>query len=114
TGTGIGGEDQLVPGRIPRYGFGASKDDLAALERLAERIEHLCRKLGCLIQEEHAPVRQGDDTGSGEGGAATNQSRNRGRVVRGLERRTADEPSVRGQGAGDRVDRRDLEGDLIG
>jgi hypothetical protein len=62
-----------------------------------------------LVEEEHAAVGEAERARPGQAGAAADERRRGGGVVRCLERRPADQAWHRRQGAGDRVHRGHLE-----
>src|SRR5205823_10349903 len=103
------GEDELESGGIAHDAAGAGDEDLAGLEGLTQRVEDADSELGRLVEEEHPVVGEGDHARSGERAAAADERGHARGVVRCLEWRSSKERCPRGQGAGDRVDRGDLE-----
>ena len=95
-----------APGRRPPSD--ARDADDAVLERLAERLERGPLELGELVQDEHSPVREAD-LSRPRPGAASDQRRDRGVVVRRAKRPGRDQRPVRTEHPGDRVDPRHLE-----
>ena len=61
--------------------IGARDRDLAGLERLAQRIEHLRLEFGKLVEEQHAVMGERDFAGLGAQ-AAADQRRHAGRMMR--------------------------------
>ena len=83
-------------------------DDLAFLQRLPQRVEHVAVELGQLIQEEGAPMREADLARRQARPAADERGVAR-RVVRGAERATPIEILTGGEQPGHAGDDRDLE-----
>jgi hypothetical protein len=77
--------DQLYARRIGDVGCGARHLHLAGFQRLSQRIEHAALEFGQFIEEQHAQMREGDFARPGLG-AAADQRRHRGAVVRAAER----------------------------
>ena len=88
----IHGRDELEPRRIDDPMVGARDGDLARLDRLAQAVESLRLELGQFVQEQNAVVGERNLAGP-RMGAAADERRHRGRMVRRPER-----PAV-GQGA---------------
>ena len=85
----VHGGDEQEAGRDRGGRRRAGDPDDALLERLAQRVEHVRRELGQLVEEEHAVVRRAD-LARPEGGRAAPDERHRRRaVVRRPERRRA-------------------------
>ena len=105
---GIHRGDQLEARREGDAVVGAGDHRLAALERLAERIEHLRRELGQLVEKQDAVVGERGLAGPGADAAADHR-RHRGGMVRRAERAgaTVRRPFV--ELAGDRGDHRHFE-----
>ena len=74
-----------------------------------ERVERDRRELAELVEEQHAAVREGDLAGAGAAGAAADERRCGGGVVRRAER-SGDGEAVGWAAAGDRRDAGDLDG----
>jgi hypothetical protein len=81
----IHGSDQHEARGIGHAVVGARDRDLAALERLAQRIERLRRKLRQFVEEEHAVMRE-RDLARPRAQPAADQRRHAGGMVRGAER----------------------------
>ena len=88
-------------------GGGAGDHHRSGFERLAERIEHAALKLREFVEEQDAEMGKADFAGP-SAGAAADQCRHRGAVMRAAERPGADEPSAL-QLAGHRRDHRDFQ-----
>jgi hypothetical protein len=104
--------DELEAGREPHRSGRARDADLAVLEWLAERLEHGPLEFGQLVEEEDAAVREAR-LARPEPRAAADDRRGRRAVVRGPERRVADQRVLRVDQSRDRVDPRHLERVLL-
>ena len=82
--------------------------DHAVLERLAKSLQHRPWKLGQLVQQEHATVRERDLSRAGPR-AASDHRRSRRTVMRRPKRRHGDERTLRRQKPAHRVDAGHLE-----
>ena len=82
---GVHRRDQLEPRRVGDAMIGARDHDLAGLERLAQRIEHVRVELRQLVEKQHAEMGQRDLAGP-RPRAAADQRRHAGRMVRRPER----------------------------
>src|SRR5262245_38907138 len=71
--TGVGGRDQLEPGREADAGGGSDHGDLAVLERLAERLAGGTAELGQLVHEQHAVMGEADLARPWDPGPAADQ-----------------------------------------
>ncbi len=87
--------------------IGARDRDLAGLERLAQRIEHLRLELGKLVEKQHAMMRE-RDLARPRAQAAADQRRHAGRMMRAAERPPVGERAAF-ELARDRGDHRDFE-----
>ena len=94
-GHGLRARDELEVGRERDRERLARDAHDAILERLAHRLERVGRELAELVEEEHAPVREGDLAGSGAAAAAADERGGRRGVVRGAERAGAGEAAGR-------------------
>ena len=103
----VHGGDQHEARRIGDAVVGARDRDLAALERLAQRVEHARIELGEFVEKQHAAVRERDLARLGAQ-AAADQRRHAGRVMRRAERPCVGQRAAF-ELAGDRGDHRDLE-----
>jgi len=88
-------------------GVGAGNADLAALDRLAQRIEDGALEFGQLVEEQDAEMREADLAGA-DAQPAAGHRRHAGRMVGGAEGPLARDPSAL-QGARDRGDHRYLQ-----
>ena len=104
---GVHGGDQLHARRIGDMGGGARHLHLAGFQRLAQAVEHAALELGQLIEEQHAQMCEGDLAGP-RLGAAADQRRHRGRMVRAAEGAAALQLAAL-QLAGDGGDHRNLQ-----
>jgi len=104
---GVHRRDELEARREADAIVGARDHRLAALQRLAERIQHLRGEFRQLVEEKHAVM---GERGLARPGAhaATNHGGHRGGMVRGAERALARQAAV-GDRAGDRRDHRNFE-----
>src|SRR5581483_2940288 len=100
--------EELEPGRVDRPPLGAGDADDAVLDRLAERLERLAVELRELVEEEDAAVGEADLAGE-RGAAAADERGHRRAVVRGAERRVADQRVIGREQPRDRVDPGHLE-----
>src|SRR5439155_26069423 len=83
--------DELEAGRERRAAADARDGDDAVFERLPERLERGPRKLGELVEQENATVRE-RDLARARCRAAADQGCRRDRVVRRAERRRPQQP----------------------
>ena len=88
---------------------GPGHHDVAALERLAQCIEHVGGELGRLVEEQHAAVGQRQRAGPDAAAAAADDGHRARGVVRVDERRPAQQRRIGRQHAGQRVHGADLE-----
>ena len=101
--------DELEARRERRAAADARDRDDAVFERLPQRLEGGTRKLGELVEQEDAAVRE-RDLARARRRPAANQGRRRDGVVRRAEGRRAQQPCPRRKQSGDRMDAGDLEG----
>jgi hypothetical protein len=101
----IGGGHHDRTGRQRGARADPGDDDLAVLERLAQRLEGGTAKFEDLVQKKHALVRERDFTGA-HGISASDEPRVADGVVRATEGAVLDEPSVRRKKAGNAVNLR--------
>src|SRR5207247_4126227 len=100
--------DELKPGREPHAAGRARDDELAVLERLAQRFERRTLELRQLVEQQHSSMRQAGLAGP-QSRPAADDRRCRRAVMRRAKRRVADQWMVRIDEACDRVDAGDLE-----
>ena len=105
--TGIGGGEDLEPGREGQRSLRSRDRHRAVLDRLPQRLEARARELTELVEEEHAVMGEGDLPRSRRRTAADQPGR-RDRVMRGPERPRG-QRSVGGGTPGDAGDLGDLD-----
>lgn len=93
-GTRIGCEHELEAGRIAHRRTAARDRDDARFQGRSQGFQHRGPELGCLIEEEHAPMGQGDGPGSGDASPSPDHGSDGGGVMRIGERWPADQPVV--------------------
>ncbi len=105
----VGGQHHERAGGEHHRLLAAGDADVAALERLAQRVDDVGAEQRELVEEQHPAVRPADLAGPDPAGAAADEAGGAGVVVRrGVGR--ADEQPVAGlEGAGERVHRGQLE-----
>jgi hypothetical protein len=103
----VHGGDQHEARGIGHAVVGARDRDLAGLERLAQRVEHLRLELGQFVEEEHAVMGE-RHLPRPRAQPAADQRRHAGGMVRGAERPAVGERAAIDL-AGDRGDHRDFE-----
>jgi hypothetical protein len=107
---GVGRRDDERPSGVGDAGARPGDRDLAAFERLAERVEHPPRRLEQLVEQQQPPVRERELAGPGHAAAATDEPGRGDRVVRLAQRRHQGERVVGRTLPRERPHRRDLEG----
>ena len=107
-GTHVHRADELEASREERMPTDARDRDDAVLERLAERLQHRAWKLGQLVEQQNAAMRERDLSGA-RSRSATDHGRSRRTVMRRAKRRHGDERALGRQKPAHRVDAGHLE-----
>lgn len=99
-GAGVGGEGEEEAGREADDSGGAGDDDVPGFEGLTECVEGLSGELRGLVEEEDAPVGEGDGAGPGQSVSASDEGLHGGGVVGRAVGGAADEGFAGRQDAG--------------
>ncbi len=113
-GARVAGEHEHAARGQPHRLVAAGDGDLAALQGLAQRLDHVGPEQRELVEEEHSPMGPAELAGTHLAAAAAEQARLARVVVRGGERRPHQHPVAGLERPGERVDRGELERLLAG
>src|SRR4029077_5176476 len=82
----------------------AGDGDGAILERLAQHLEHVSRKIGELVEKQDSVMREADFSGARRSGAAANEAGVGDGVMRSAERPLVEQAGAFGKQSADAVD----------